>query len=601
MALHLFYFPKQCFLTHNLPGHPMKKPPRGTTAQIRCSANEQSFSLMTESRRSAHYQPAFWSYDFVESLKKREEICDGSVKELEKMYEDRARKLEDEVKWMIHEKSAEPLTLLEFIDDIQRLGLGHRFENDIKRSLDKILLLEGSNAGKGESLHHTALRFRILKQHGYKVSQEVFEGFTDQNGHFKACLCKDVKGMLSLYEASYLASEGETLLHEAMAFLKMHLKDLEGTLDKSLEELVNHAMELPLHRRMPRLEARWFIEAYKRREGADDVLLELAILDFNMVQWTLQDDLQDMSRWWKDMGLASKLHFARDRLMECFFWTVGMAFEPEFSNCRKGLTKVTSFITTIDDVYDVYGSVDELELFTDAVARWDINMVNNLPGYMKLCFLALYNTVNEMAYDTLKEQGHNILPYLTKAWADLCKVFLVEAKWCHKEYTPTFEEYLENGWRSVSGAAILIHAYFLMSKNITKEALECLENDHELLRWPSTIFRLCNDLATSKAELERGESANSISCYMHQTGVSEEDAREHMKILIDESWKKMNKVREMDSDSPFAKPFVETAINLARIAQCTYQYGDSHGAPDARSKKRVLSLIVEPIPVNLKK
>ncbi|XP_019078772.1 (E)-beta-ocimene synthase isoform X1 [Vitis vinifera] len=560
MALHLFYFPKQCFLTHNLPGHPMKKPPRGTTAQIRCSANEQSFSLMTESRRSAHYQPAFWSYDFVESLKKREEICDGSVKELEKMYEDRARKLEDEVKWMIHEKSAEPLTLLEFIDDIQRLGLGHRFENDIKRSLDKILLLEGSNAGKGESLHHTALRFRILKQHGYKVSQEVFEGFTDQNGHFKACLCKDVKGMLSLYEASYLASEGETLLHEAMAFLKMHLKDLEGTLDKSLEELVNHAMELPLHRRMPRLEARWFIEAYKRREGADDVLLELAILDFNMVQWTLQDDLQDMSRWWKDMGLASKLHFARDRLMECFFWTVGMAFEPEFSNCRKGLTKVTSFITTIDDVYDVYGSVDELELFTDAVARWDINM-----------------------------------------WADLCKVFLVEAKWCHKEYTPTFEEYLENGWRSVSGAAILIHAYFLMSKNITKEALECLENDHELLRWPSTIFRLCNDLATSKAELERGESANSISCYMHQTGVSEEDAREHMKILIDESWKKMNKVREMDSDSPFAKPFVETAINLARIAQCTYQYGDSHGAPDARSKKRVLSLIVEPIPMNLKK
>lgn len=537
----------------------------------------------------------------MESLKKREEICDGSVKELEKMYEDRARKLEDEVKWMIHEKSAEPLTLLEFIDDIQRLGLGHRFENDIKRSLDKILLLEGSNAGKGESLHHTALRFRILKQHGYKVSQEVFEGFTDQNGHFKACLCKDVKGMLSLYEASYLASEGETLLHEAMAFLKMHLKDLEGTLDKSLEELVNHAMELPLHRRMPRLEARWFIEAYKRREGADDVLLELAILDFNMVQWTLQDDLQDMSRWWKDMGLASKLHFARDRLMECFFWTVGMAFEPEFSNCRKGLTKVTSFITTIDDVYDVYGSVDELELFTDAVARWDINMVNNLPGYMKLCFLALYNTVNEMAYDTLKEQGHNILPYLTKAWADLCKVFLVEAKWCHKEYTPTFEEYLENGWRSVSGAAILIHAYFLMSKNITKEALECLENDHELLRWPSTIFRLCNDLATSKAELERGESANSISCYMHQTGVSEEDAREHMKILIDESWKKMNKVREMDSDSPFAKPFVETAINLARIAQCTYQYGDSHGAPDARSKKRVLSLIVEPIPMNLKK
>ena len=94
-------------------------------------------------------------------------------------------------------------------------------------------------------------------------------------------------------------------------------------------------------------------------------------------------------------------------------------------------------------------------------------------------------------------------------WADLCKVFLVEAKWCHKEYTPTFEEYLENGWRSVSGVAILIHAYFLMSKNITKEALECLENEHELLRWPSTIFRLCNDLATSKVGKFKNPSSHS--------------------------------------------------------------------------------------------
>ena len=70
------------------------------------------------------------------------------------------------------------------------------------------------------------------------------------------------------------------------------------------------------------------------------------------------------------MGLARKLSFSRDRLMECFFWTVGMAFEPRFSDVRKGLTKVTCLITTIDDVYDIYGTLDELELFTAAVARY---------------------------------------------------------------------------------------------------------------------------------------------------------------------------------------------------------------------------------------
>ena len=70
------------------------------------------------------------------------------------------------------------------------------------------------------------------------------------------------------------------------------------------------------------------------------------------------------------MGLANKLSFSRDRLMECFFWTVGMAYEPQFSHFRKGLTKVFSLITAIDDVYDVYGTMDELELFTDAVERF---------------------------------------------------------------------------------------------------------------------------------------------------------------------------------------------------------------------------------------
>ncbi|PON48548.1 Isoprenoid synthase domain containing protein [Parasponia andersonii] len=41
--------------------------------------------------------------------------------------------------------------------------------------------------------------------------------------------------------------------------------------------------------------------------------------------------------------------------------------------------------------------------------------------------------------------------------------------------------------------------------------------------------------------------------------------------------------------------FVEISINLARIARCTYQRGDAHGAPYSRLKNRVLSLIIDPI------
>ena len=63
------------------------------------------------------------------------------------------------------------------------------------------------------------------------------------------------------------------------------------------------------------------------------------------------------------------MSFARDRLMENFFWTVGVIFQPQFGYSRRMSTKVNALITTIDDVYDVYGTLDELELFTNAVER----------------------------------------------------------------------------------------------------------------------------------------------------------------------------------------------------------------------------------------
>lgn len=79
---------------------------------------------------------------------------------------------------------------------------------------------------------------------------------------------------------------------------------------------------------------------------------------------------------------------------------------------------------------------------------------------------------------------------------------------------------------------------------------------------------------------------------MHESGVNEEDGYKHMRSLVDETWKKMNRERVMNS--PFSKALLETAFNLARISHCTYQNGDGHGAPDATSNNRIRSLIIEP-------
>ena len=108
---------------------------------------------------------------------------------------------------------------------------------------------------------------------------------------------------------------------------------------------------------------------------------------------------------------------------------------------------------------------------------------------------------------------------------------------------------------------------------------------------------MCLLFSAMQDEMEWGETTNSITCCMQETGVSEENARKHLRTLIDRAWQKMNRCLVMDSTFP--KAFIGVAMNIARIAQCIYQYGDGHGRPDSRSKSRIKSLLVDSIPVNV--
>jgi hypothetical protein len=75
--------------------------------------------------------------------------------------------------------------------------------------------------------------------------------------------------------------------------------------------------------------------------------------------------------------------------MENFFWTVGVIFQTQFGYCRRMSTKINVLITTIDDVYDVYGTLDELELFTDAVERF-VSMAIYL--FQNASYMSISNT-----------------------------------------------------------------------------------------------------------------------------------------------------------------------------------------------------------------
>ncbi|KAG6670607.1 hypothetical protein I3843_Q051400 [Carya illinoinensis] len=250
--------------------------------------------------------------------------------------------------------------------------------------------------------------------------------------------------------------------------------------------------------------------------------------------------------------------------MENFLWTVG-----------EMLTKVLALITTIDD------------LFTDAV-RDGMPMQRKNFLIMQQCFLSLHNTINEIAFENLKEKGFNNIRYL-KSMGRFMQAYLLEAKWYYNSYTPSFQEYIENAWVSISAPVILVHAYFAVTNPITKESCDFLEAEYpNIIRCSSMILRLADDLGTSTDELERGDVPKSIQCYMNDTGVSEEDARNYVRSLISATWEKFNKERTVTS--PFSKTYIEIAMNLGRMAQCMYQYGDGHGSAESETKDRVLAL-----------
>ncbi|PON36743.1 Squalene/phytoene synthase [Parasponia andersonii] len=529
-------------------------------------------------------------------------------------YNEQAEKLIHNMKDIIVE-TEDLKTVLELINSIRKLGLTLHFEKEVKGALGRISCSNFYNNKSpviGKDLYLTSIYFRLLRQHGYQVSQDIFRSFNmDKNVVRQKIAPADTKVMLELLEASYLAIEGEDILDEAKAFAEENLKitAISSNLDnnKYVSKLVAHALELPSHWRVPWFDVKWQTKAYDiekdmHMNSTTTILVNLAKLNFNMVQATLQKDLRELSSWWKNLGLSENLNFARDRLVESFMCTVGLAFQPQYKCLRKWLTKVVIFILIIDDVYDLYGSLEELRQFTNAVDRWDFRETEQLPECMKICFQALYQTTCQTADEIETKNGCKlVLPHLQKVWADFCKSLLMEAEWYNRGYIPSLEEYLSNACISSSGPMLLLHSYFAITRDAPVEEMsDFLNKNQDLVYHISLVIRLCNDIGTSAAEQERGDAASSILCYMQEMKVSEEVAREHIRGMINKTWKKINKKCFSLSQLPTTSTsdissFINITLNTARVAHSLYQSGDAFSAQETDNKTQILSLLVEPL------
>jgi (-)-germacrene D synthase len=56
-------------------------------------------------------------------------------------------------------------------------------------------------------------------------------------------------------------------------------------------------------------------------------------------------------------------------MVESCILALAVYFEPQYSVGRIFLAKLVMIMTVVDDIYDAYGTIDELELFTNAIER----------------------------------------------------------------------------------------------------------------------------------------------------------------------------------------------------------------------------------------
>ncbi|WMV12646.1 hypothetical protein MTR67_006031 [Solanum verrucosum] len=107
-------------------------------------------------RRTGNYQPPIWDFQFIQSLH-NPYVGDK--------YMNRFNDLKEEMKNNLM-LMVELDVKLELIDNLERLGVSYHFKDEIMQILKSI---HDQISSTDNSLYSTALKFRLLRQHGFHI------------------------------------------------------------------------------------------------------------------------------------------------------------------------------------------------------------------------------------------------------------------------------------------------------------------------------------------------------------------------------------------------------------------------------------------------
>ncbi|KAL6659483.1 hypothetical protein ACP70R_003523 [Stipagrostis hirtigluma subsp. patula] len=483
---------------------------------------------------------------------------------------EKAQVKEEEVRKILLDASASSdlVRKLDLVDALQRLGVDYHYKKEIDELLRAVY---DDKDGGSDDLYATSLRFYLLRKHGYTVPSDVFAKFRDEHGNISS---DDVNCLLTLYDAAHTRTHGEEILDSIITFNKSRLQSLLKTdLEPELAEEVRFTLETTRFRRVERVEARRFIPVYEKKAARDETILEFAKLDYNILQVLYCEELKELTIWWKGFMSRTDLRFARDRMVEIHFWMMGVVYEPYYSYSRIMLTKLIIFISLFDDLYDNYSTTEESQIFTTAMERWDEKAAEQFPAYLKALYNNILGTTDEIV-EELKLQNNEHAETVRQLVIDMAKCYHAEVKWRDERYVPTdVEEHLQISVRSSACMHIISLAFISLGNVTTREAIEWASTYPNIIRGVCIVGRIGNDMVSHEREQSSEHVASTVQTCMKQYGVTEEEANEKLRVVIEKAW--MDIVQEcLDQKHPMA--ILEKAADLGRTMDFMYKREDAY-------------------------
>nr|AZB50510.1 terpene synthase 2 [Prunella vulgaris] len=514
--------------------------------------------------------------------------------QLQQKYSEEIEELKKNVRSTL--MAATSTRLLMFIDNLERLGLAYHFETEIEDKLKQVYdSLE--KEGEDNDLFTTALRFRLLRQHRYQVSCDVFEQYFEEGKRVKESHCSDVEGLLSLYEAAYVGIPNEKILDEAMTIttrqLTLMLPRLESTI---LKEKVEHGLKFPVQRTNTIFSLRYYVEIYENDESRDALVLRLAKLNFNFMQNIYRSELSEATAWWNEYNLASEVPYIRDRMVECYVSGVTYRFEPQYSQIRMMVTKYYILGSVLDDTYDTYATPQEIDLMTQAMESWNTQETEKLPEYLKLVLKAFMRFTEEFACEAEKQGKSYVVPYVIEQMKEVGRRYAEAQEWTRAQESPTFQEYLANG-----RVTVLHYVLFPIIATFTKAATEetihwLLDDSSKLVTWSADINRLLDDLATHQRESKNGTVLTPMDFYMKEKGVSRQEAIIEVTKLLQETWKEIN--AEWVNCKTVPKEICNDLVEISRLSEIYYKSGeDCYTNPEKNLAPIMAAVLLNPYQV----